>query len=47
MIGGVVTSALLELLIYPVIFIIWKEKKLSVSDAAWVSIDLKRDIEGL
>jgi len=25
MIGGVVTSALLELLIYPVIFVVWKD----------------------
>lgn len=28
MIGGVVTSALLELLVYPVIFFLWKEKAL-------------------
>jgi Cu(I)/Ag(I) efflux system membrane protein CusA/SilA len=28
MIGGVVTSTLLELLIYPAIFIIWKERYL-------------------
>jgi Cu(I)/Ag(I) efflux system membrane protein CusA/SilA len=28
MIGGVVTSAILELLIYPVIFVIWKQRKL-------------------
>ena len=27
MIGGVVTSALLELLIYPVIFLIWRGRK--------------------
>ena len=28
MIGGVVTSAILELLIYPVIFVIWKKRSL-------------------
>jgi Cu(I)/Ag(I) efflux system membrane protein CusA/SilA len=28
MIGGVVTSAILELLIYPVIFVIWKKSSL-------------------
>jgi Cu(I)/Ag(I) efflux system membrane protein CusA/SilA len=28
MIGGVVTSAILELLIYPVIFVIWKKRAL-------------------
>src|SRR5439155_1574263 len=28
MIGGVVTSAILELLIYPVIFVIWKKREL-------------------
>jgi Cu(I)/Ag(I) efflux system membrane protein CusA/SilA len=27
-IGGVVTSAILELLIYPVIFVIWKKRSL-------------------
>jgi Cu(I)/Ag(I) efflux system membrane protein CusA/SilA len=31
MIGGVITSAILELLIYPVIFAMWKEKSLSRS----------------
>jgi Cu(I)/Ag(I) efflux system membrane protein CusA/SilA len=28
MIGGVVTSAILELLIYPVIFVLWRERHL-------------------
>src|SRR5258705_2413364 len=28
MIGGIVTSAILELLIYPVIFVIWKKRAL-------------------
>ena len=28
MIGGVITSALLELLIYPVIFLIWRQRSL-------------------
>lgn len=28
MIGGVVTSAILEFLLYPVIFQLWKERKL-------------------
>ena len=28
MIGGVVTSAILELLIYPVIFVIWRRRSL-------------------
>jgi len=28
MIGGVLTSAILELLIYPVIFVIWKKRAL-------------------
>ena len=31
MVGGVVTSALLELLVYPVIFLIWKQRGLSQS----------------
>jgi Cu(I)/Ag(I) efflux system membrane protein CusA/SilA len=34
MIGGVVTSAILELLIYPVIFVIWKKRGLPVEDTA-------------
>jgi Cu(I)/Ag(I) efflux system membrane protein CusA/SilA len=29
MIGGVVTSAILELLIYPVIYVIWRRRELS------------------
>jgi Cu(I)/Ag(I) efflux system membrane protein CusA/SilA len=29
MIGGVLTSAILELLIYPVIFVIWKKRALA------------------
>jgi Cu(I)/Ag(I) efflux system membrane protein CusA/SilA len=33
MIGGIVTSAILELLIYPVIFVIWKKRGLSKSVA--------------
>ena len=33
MIGGVVTSAILELLIYPVIFVIWKKRALHKSGA--------------
>ena len=28
MIGGVITSAVLELLLYPVIFALWKERSL-------------------
>ena len=28
MIGGVITSAILELLIYPVIFVIWRQRTL-------------------
>jgi Cu(I)/Ag(I) efflux system membrane protein CusA/SilA len=28
MIGGVVTSAILELLIYPVIYILWRKRHL-------------------
>src|SRR6202000_399273 len=28
MIGGVLTSAILELLIYPVLFVIWKQRSL-------------------
>ncbi len=28
MVGGIVTSTLLELLIYPVLFMIWKEREL-------------------
>jgi Cu(I)/Ag(I) efflux system membrane protein CusA/SilA len=28
MIGGVITSAVLELLIYPVIFVLWKKRSL-------------------
>ena len=34
MIGGVVTSAILELLIYPVIFVIWKKRALPKSSTA-------------
>ena len=34
MIGGVVTSAILELLIYPVIFVIWKKRALPKAMAA-------------
>jgi copper/silver efflux system protein len=29
MIGGVVTSAILELLIYPVIYVIWRKRELA------------------
>jgi copper/silver efflux system protein len=29
MIGGVVTSAILELLIYPVIYVLWKKRGLT------------------
>ena len=29
MIGGVVTSAILELLIYPVIFVLWRGRRVS------------------
>jgi Cu(I)/Ag(I) efflux system membrane protein CusA/SilA len=29
MVGGIVTSTLLELLIYPVLFMIWKERELN------------------
>ena len=28
MIGGVITSAILELLIYPVIYVIWRKRSL-------------------
>ena len=28
MIGGVVTSAILELLIYPVIYVLWRKREL-------------------
>ncbi len=31
MIGGVVTSATLELLLYPVIFVLWKKRSLSLA----------------
>lgn len=31
MIGGVVTSAILELLIYPVIFVLWKKRGLGAA----------------
>jgi Cu(I)/Ag(I) efflux system membrane protein CusA/SilA len=34
MIGGVVTSAILELLIYPVIFVIWKRRTLALDGRA-------------
>jgi Cu(I)/Ag(I) efflux system membrane protein CusA/SilA len=33
MIGGVVTSAILELLIYPVIFVIWRRRSLAASQS--------------
>ncbi len=29
MVGGVVTSTILELIIYPAIYVIWKERELS------------------
>ncbi len=32
MIGGIVTSGILELLIYPVIYVIWRKRELSVRD---------------
>jgi Cu(I)/Ag(I) efflux system membrane protein CusA/SilA len=31
MVGGVVTSAILELLIYPVIFLMWRQRSLEIS----------------
>jgi Cu(I)/Ag(I) efflux system membrane protein CusA/SilA len=34
MIGGVVTSAILELLIYPVIFVIWRRRSLQPEQCA-------------
>jgi copper/silver efflux system protein len=34
MVGGVVTSALLELLVYPVIFLMWRERRLAVGSKA-------------
>jgi Cu(I)/Ag(I) efflux system membrane protein CusA/SilA len=37
MIGGVVTSAILELLIYPVIFVIWKKRGLGTASEVAVS----------
>jgi Cu(I)/Ag(I) efflux system membrane protein CusA/SilA len=38
MIGGVITSAILELLIYPVIFVIWKKRSLSKSPSTAVQV---------
>ena len=32
MIGGIVTSAILELLIYPVIYVLWKKRGLKNQD---------------
>ena len=32
MIGGIVTSAIMELLIYPVIYILWKKRGLKSQD---------------
>jgi Cu(I)/Ag(I) efflux system membrane protein CusA/SilA len=32
MVGGVITSALLELLIYPVMFILWRERAVQRSN---------------
>ena len=29
MVGGVITSAILELLLYPIVFSMWKEKSLA------------------
>ncbi len=31
MVGGVVTSTILELIIYPAIYVIWKERELRTS----------------
>jgi Cu(I)/Ag(I) efflux system membrane protein CusA/SilA len=40
MIGGVVTSAILNLLIYPVIYVIWRKRQLSPFDAEGASRSL-------
>ena len=32
MIGGIVTSAIMELLIYPVIYVLWKKRGLKTQD---------------
>jgi Cu(I)/Ag(I) efflux system membrane protein CusA/SilA len=33
MVGGVVTSTLLELLVYPVVFLLWKKRGLQLQEA--------------
>jgi len=33
MVGGVVTSTLLELLVYPVVFLLWKQRGLQLQEA--------------
>ncbi len=38
MIGGVVTSAILELLIYPVIFVLWKKRGLKRQDKSEIQL---------
>jgi hypothetical protein len=39
MIGGVITSAILELLIYPVIYVIWRKRSLPAEPLASSSLD--------
>lgn len=36
MIGGIVTSAIMELLIYPVIYVLWKKRGLKRQDKSEV-----------
>ena len=33
MIGGIITSALLELLIYPIIYLVWRRRELTAETA--------------
>ena len=40
MVGGLITSFALELLVYPAIYILWKERELPPSDAAPASVPL-------
>ncbi|HEX4084865.1 MAG TPA: CusA/CzcA family heavy metal efflux RND transporter [Chthoniobacteraceae bacterium] len=41
MVGGIVTSAILELLIYPVIFVIWRKRSLGGSQAAVATVAIE------
>ncbi len=44
MVGGVVTSGVMELLVYPVIFFIWRSRRLAKSSAATMTEEAKDEL---